>query len=269
LSSAQLKPSEFAYLLALLNAPNVVGLEDSALFPTKSSTRDSTYSQGREELEIAGWLKPAPDHPDEYELNPFLLEMVSVVATPEFVVDTSYSNGESEFRQVLHYVVDDSVVELSVSAEGIYQMGSVPDHETLFARIAEMLCLTTARQAQQFTLDETVFEDIQSLSKKGHSKEAVKLLDSTDLDRTNGQSFIDALAGSTTGQIVVVSLDSGQVISGRRASVFGGGDSAWLVKRRERVSSELDIASCDSTSIGALINEWIDELSDQRRLGRK
>jgi hypothetical protein len=260
LSSAQLKPSEFAYLLALLNAPNVVGLEDPALFPTKSSTRDATYSQGREELEINSWLKPVPDHPDEYELNPFLLEMVSVVATPEFVVDTSHSTGESE--QVLHYVADDSIVEISASAEGTYQVGSVTDRETLYARIAEMLCLTTTRQTLQFTLDETVFEDIQSLSKEGHSKKAVKLLDSTDVDRTNGQSFIDALAGSTTGQIVVVSLDSGQVTSGRRASVFGEGDSAWLVKRRERVSSELDIANCDTTSIGALINEWIEELSD-------
>jgi hypothetical protein len=269
LSSAQLKTSEFAYLLALLNAPNVVGLEDSALFPTKSSTRDATYSQGREELEKNGWLKPVPDYPDEYELNPLLLEMVSAIATPEFIVDTSHSTGESEFRQVLHYVVDDSIVEISAPAEGTYQVGSVPDHETLYARMAEMLCLTTTRQTLQFTLDETAFEDIQSLSKEGHSKEAVKLLDSTDVDSKNGQSFIDALVGSTTGQIVVVSLDSGQVTSGRRASVFGEGDSAWLVKRRVRISSELDIAHCDSTSIGALINEWIDELSDQRRLGRK
>jgi hypothetical protein len=261
LNGAQLKPSEFAYLLALLNAPTVIGLENPVLFPTKSSARDATFSQGREELETNGWLKPVPDHPDEFELNPFLLEMVSVVATPQFVVDTSHSTKESELRQVLHYVADNSIVEVSAPAEGIYQVGSVPDHETLHARIAEMLCLTTAQQIMQYSLDETIFEDIQSLSQEGHPKKAEKLLDSTDVNGTNGQSLIAALAGPVAGQIVVVGSHSGQALRGRRASIFGEGDSAWLVKRTERDSSELDIAKCDLTSIGTLISEWMDELS--------
>ena len=262
MSGAQLKSSEFAYLLALLNAPTVVGLEDPVLFPTKSSARDATYGQGRKELEANGWLKPVLDYPDEYELNPILLEMVSVVATPEFVVITSHNTGESELHQVLHYLAGDSIIEVSAPAERTYQVGTVPARETFHARIAEMLCLTSAQQAMQFTLDETVFEDIQSLSQEGHPERAVRLLDSPDVSRTASRSLVAALAGPVIGQIVVVSSHSGQATSGRRASVFGERDSAWMVKRTERDSSELNVANCDPTSIGALITEWMNELTD-------
>jgi len=262
MSSAQLKPPEFAYLLAMLNATAVIGLEDPALFPTKSSTRDATYGQGRQELEANGWLKPVPNHPDEYELNPILLEMVSVVATPEFVVVTSHSTGESELRQVLHYLAGDIIVDVSASAEGLYQVGAVPDRDTFHTRIAEMLNLNTARQPMQFTLDGTTFKDIQSLSQDGNPEKAEKLLDSAAGDGMDGQSLVAALAGPVSGQIVVVSAVSGQAKSGRRASVFGEQDAAWLVKRMARDSSELEITTCDLASIGILIPEWMNELTD-------
>ena len=262
MSSAQLKQPEFAYLLAILNATAVVGIEDPALFPTKSSSRDAIYGQGRKELEAKGWLKPVPNHPDEYELNPILLEMVSVIATPEFVVVTSHSTGESELRQVLHYLAGDSIVDVSAPAEGVYQVGAVPDRDTFHTRIAEMLYLTTAQQPMQFTLDETTFEDIQTLSQDGNPEKAEKLLDSVAGDGTGGQSLVAALAGPGSGQIVVVSSASGQAKSGRRASVFGEQDAAWLVKRTARDSSDLDIATCDLASIGMLIPEWMNELTN-------
>jgi hypothetical protein len=248
--------------LALLNASSMVGLEDPTLFPTKSSDRESMYSEGRQELETNGWLKPIPDNPDEYELNPFLLEMISVIASPEFVVVTSHINGETGLRQVLHYLAGDNIIDVSAPAEGTYQVGTVPDRDTFHARIAEMLCLTTSRQTMQFTLDETVLKDIQSLSQEGHPKRAEGLLDSPNMIKKAGRSLVAALASPAIGQIVVVSSHSGKVTSGRRASVFGERDSAWLVKRTERDSSELDIANCDSTSIGGLITEWMNELTN-------
>lgn len=262
MSGAQLKPTEFAYLLAILNAPAVVGVDDPALFPTKSSARDATYSQGRKELEANGWLKAVPEFPDEYELNPNLLEMVSVVATPEFVVVTSRSTRESELRQVLHFLAGDSIVDLSAPTEGTYHVGAVADRKTFHGRIAEMLCLTTARQPMQFTLDKSTYEEIQSLSREGHPERAERLLDSVAVNGTEGRSLVAALAGPVSGQIVVVSSHSGQAKSGRRASVFGEQDSAWLVKQTERDSSELDIATCDPASIGVLITEWMNDLTD-------
>jgi hypothetical protein len=262
MNGAQLKPPEFAYLLAILNAPAVLGVEDPALFPTKSSARDATYGQGRKDLEANGWLKPVPDHPDEYELNPILLEMVSVVAAPDFVVITSQSTGESEPSQVLHYLAGENIVELSVPAEETYQVGVVPDQETFHARIAEMLRLTAAQQPMQLTLDETIFEDIQSLSQKGDIKKAERLLDSSVGNGTDGRSLVAALTDAANGQIVVIRSHSGQVTSGRRASVFGEQDAAWLVKRTERDSSDLDITACDPDRISGLIVEWMDELTD-------
>lgn len=262
MSSAQLKQSEFAYLLAILNATAVVGLQDPALFPTKSSARDATYGQGRKELEANGWLKPVPNYPDEYELNPILLEMVSVVVTPEFVVVTTHSTGESEPRQVLHYLAGDSITDVSASAEGLYQVGAVPDRETFHTRIAEMLCLTTTRRPVHFILDEAIFKDIQSLARDGNPEKAEKLLDSAAVNGTDNGSLVVALAGPVNGQLLVVSSNSGQAKSGRRASVFGEQDAAWLVKRTARDASDLDVATCDLASIGMLITEWMNELTN-------
>lgn len=261
MSGVQLKSSEFAYLLSLLNASTLVGLEDPLLFPTKSSVQDATYSDGRQELETNGWLKPAQNYPNEYDLNPILLEMVSIIAAPEFVVDTSQSVGESEFRQVLHYLANDSIIEVSAPAEETYLVGAVPDHETFHARIAKMLGITPTKQANQFTLNDAIFNDIQSLTQKGHPERAETLLESTNLKKKAVQSLIAALALQASGQIVVVSVDSEEVMNGRRALVFGQQDSAWLVKRPDRDSTEFDISNIDSTGIGTLITEWMNELT--------
>jgi hypothetical protein len=262
LSGAQLKSSEFAYLLAVLNASTVIGLEDPLLFPTKSSDQDATYSEGRQELEANSWMKPVRDYPDEYELNPILLEMVSIITAPEFVVDTSRSTGESEFQQVLHYLANDSIIEVSAPAEKTYQIGAVPDHESFHARIAEMLGIAASKQANQLTVNETVFKDLQSLAKKGQPERAQTLLDSSTLKKKSVQSLISSLASQSSGQIVVVSADTGQVMNGRRALVFGEGDSAWLAKRKEHDSLQFDILSCDATGIGTLITDWMNELTD-------
>jgi len=262
MSGAELKTSEFAYLLATLNASAVVGLDDPALFPAKSSARDVTYGQGRKELEINGWLKPVPDHPEEYELNPALLEIVSIVAAPDFVVATTHSTGEAERQLVLHYLAGDGIVELSAPAEGIYQVGVVLDREALHERIAEMLHLTTALLAAQFTIDETVFKDIQSLSQKGRLERAEELLESAGVNGAVGESLMAAVASPASGQIVVIRPSFGQIESGRRATVFGEDDAAWLVKRTQFDAQNLEIATCDPASIGTLVTEWLDELSD-------
>lgn len=262
MSGAELKMSEFAYLLAILNASAIVGLDDPALFPTKSSARDVTYGQGRKELEINGWLKPIPDHPEEYELNPALLAIVSVVADPDFVVASTCSTGEADHQLVLHYLAGDGIVELSVPDEGIYRVGIVLNREALHERMAKMLHLTTTQQSVQLTLDETTFRDIQTLSLKGRLERAEELLESAGVNGAVGESLLAAVASPASGQIVIIRSNFGQIESGRRATVFGEDDAAWLVKKTQYDAQDLEITTCDPATIGALATEWLDELSD-------
>ena len=262
MSGAELKTSEFAYLLAILNASAIAGLDDPTLFPTKSSARDVTYGQGRKELEINGWLKPVPDHPEEYELNPSLLAIVSIVAAPDFVVASTHITGEAERQLVLHYIAGDGIVELSAPAEGIYRVGIVLNREALHERIAKMLHLTSTQQAVQFTLDETTFRDIKTLSQKGRLERAEELLKSAGVNGAVGESLLAAVASPASGQIVIIRPSFGQIEIGRRATVFGKDDAAWFVKRTQYDAQNLEITTCDPASIGTLVTEWLDELSD-------
>ena len=97
MDGAELTKSELAYLLAVLHATELVGVDDPSLFPTKAKARDSTYGKGRAQLEENGWLEPIPEYTDEYDLNPALLHMVAIVAAPTYVVGT-WSGPDEEDR---------------------------------------------------------------------------------------------------------------------------------------------------------------------------
>jgi hypothetical protein len=178
ISGVDLTASELSYLLATLTAPTIVGIDATALFPGKQSSRETLFRKGREKLEAHGWMKPIPDHPDEYELDPELFELVSIIAAPSFVIATQRISAERERQDVLHYLADESIVELSSSEEGTYRTGFVADSGALYKRIAAMLDVAVKAPSKHLELDGEVFEHIQSLALKGMQEQARASLES-------------------------------------------------------------------------------------------
>ena len=104
MNGVELTSAEFAYLLATLKCSEVIGLEDPSLFPHNASVRGKTFKKGRQELETHGWITPIPDQPDEYELDALLLESMSIIASPDFMIATTHTTEKDQTRLVFHYL---------------------------------------------------------------------------------------------------------------------------------------------------------------------
>jgi len=262
MNGAELDKSELAYLLAVVEASGVVGLEDPELFPVNSSERDATYGKGRKKLESNEWLKLAADHTDEYELNGILLEMVSIIADPDHVVATINNGGGKARHMLMQYLANGNIVELSAPNAQSYQVGVIPDRKALQERVAKMLEVTGKRKAVGFSLEEQALKDIGALSKKGELERAEALLAATQLTGPAKKSFVAAMSEPEHGQIVIMRAEAGEIEAGRRSTVYGEAGAAWLVSRQSPDSAEMEVRNCDVASIGKLISERLEELSE-------
>jgi hypothetical protein len=261
MSGAELNKREFAFLLAVVNASRVAGLDDPGLFPQKAAEQEDTYGKGREQLVANGWLKLADGHTDEYELNGILVEMISVITSPEYLVVSMNGGGADQRQMVYHYLSEGNIVELSAPNSGNYQVGILPDDESLQDRIAEMLHVSGRRKPQQVELDSKAFNNLLKLAGKGEAEEAQSILDTVKLSAANAKSLLAALSDPEKGQIVMIRPNGGEIEAGRRTSVYGEADKAWLTWRQDAQSGKTAISTCNASSIGALLDEWMQELA--------
>ena len=207
-------------------------------------------------------MKPIPDHPDEYELDAELLESVSVIAAPSFVIATQRIYGEQERQDVLHYLADKSIVELSAPEEGTYRIGFLSDRGALFKRIAEMLQLAAKAPSKHLELDGEVFEYIQSLAPKGRLEKARARLESAGVTGKIADSILDAVCDPVQGQIVLIRTHSSEVEAGRRVRIYGEGKQAWIVRQSSPDNADVEMINCDSTSFVDLLTVLLDELTN-------
>lgn len=255
----ELESSEFAYLLETLHADSVIGLEAPELFPTKQKDQEKVFNAGWDRLLANGWAKPLED--DAFDLDSLLLEMVAVVAAPEFVVATTSNAGARGERELLlHYQGGDRLVEFAVIEDDRYALGILSDFQELGQRCAELMALEPSDKEIEFTLPASTFEKLQSASAEGAGKKISTLLDKTDLNGDLRESFEGALTGATRGQILLLQTRSGEVEHGRRAHVYGKGSSAWIAYLPSAEAEEVIIRNCQPASLEAWISSGLEEL---------
>jgi hypothetical protein len=259
-----LSPEEFAYLLAVVHAPLLVGVSDARLFPQSGKARKSVYEKGRKLLEANGWLKALEDAPGEYEFDAGLMEIVASVADPDFVIGVLRRGADGKYVGILDYLAANLIVEITLDVHGGYRLGTVPERAELFRRIGLILRLTTPDVWGQFDLDEPVFKEVLSFSQNGEGERATALLTAArQVSPAAAESFLKALSDPTGG--MVVSLRPGRAggaETGRKATVYGGFGSAWIVQKRARASVELEITSCDARRLEMLVTSWLGELAN-------
>ena len=262
MSNVVLAPEEFAYLLAVVRAPLLVGVNDSRLFPKAVKARKAVFGKGRELLERNGWLKALAEAPGEYEFDPALMEMVASMADPDFVIGVVRKGADGKYVGILDYLAPGLIIELTIDIRGGYRLGTVADRTELFKRMGLILRLTTPNAWGQFNLDEKVFRGLQSLAQNGNSGQAQELLKSNDVSSATAHSLLQALASPKGGMVVGLRPAwPGGAETGRKASVYGELGAAWFVQKPGRDSTEVEVTSCDTRRLELLVNAWLEELA--------
>lgn len=257
----ELSTPELAYLLNLVSARGLPGVDDPRLFPEAPTAQKNTYAKGREQLEAHGWITPVPDHTAEYEINSLLFEMAAALANPQAVVLTVKDDSKGRRQVVLHYLAGEQIVELFSTSRSSYRVGLVVGHEGLHPRIAQMLGLTHAEHRAQWILDEATFEKVRSLSRSQQTARAAKLIRSAGLDGLPGEALLKALSAPTRGQVVVARAEEGSIVAGRRVEIYGDAEGAWMVLRPSPEGKEVQVSACDPSDLGALLDAWIEQVS--------
>ena len=261
MNGVELTRAEFGFLLATLNCSEVIGLDDTSLFPTSASVRGKTYKKGRQELETHGWITPISDRPGEFDLDAMLLEAVSIIASPNFMIATSHTAEKGQSQLVFHYLKDDDTVELSAQNEKDYRLGVLTERELMFGRVAEMMQLSPDNGAAEVRIENKAFEQITQLVHKDKLDDAEAQLGSSPLKATEVKSLISAIESHSRSGLVIVRIDSGEISAGRRFSIYGSGKTAWMTFHVDAESTEIGLRPCSEASIGKLVVEFLKEQS--------
>jgi hypothetical protein len=169
---------------------------------------------------------------------------------------------DGKYVGILDFLAGSLIIEITLDVHGGYRLGTVAERAELFRRIGLILRLTTPEVWAQFDLDEETLRGLVSLAQNGDDGRARKLLTDQQITPAVVESFVKALADPTGG--MVVSLRPGRAggsESGRKATVYGGFGSAWIVQKKHQDTSELEITSLDARRLEMMVTSWLDELS--------
>jgi hypothetical protein len=261
MNGAELGSPEFAYLLAALEAEQVIGLRAPDLFPENAAAKEAAYSQGRKDLETNGWISPIPRHKDEYELDPMLFELISIIADPEFVLATILeSENGGDKGLLLHYVAQGRIAELAALGDGHYMVGLVPDFENLIKGLASRLGASNPNPSPRFNLSKSTFDKVVEAIREGKTNHAEKTLQAAGVQPDEIKWILGESTSKLQGEIVLIYVRDGEIEGGRRMAALGQGETAWMTYRSRTEGGILSFSNCDEFSLGALISEWIADL---------
>lgn len=255
----ELSSNQLAYLLATVGAKSIIGLDEPDLFPQGPQAEEKVFGGGRKELEADGWIREVADHPGEYQLDPFLLEMSAIVGAPEYVVAVANdSDGDRKMRMI--YMVDQLAVELAPLPNGKYALGYVPDDSSVGEHISELFELDGAGVAGEFSVSTKALEHLKKKASAGQLDQAAEILEGDEEDRI---AVTQAAAGPLNGRIVVIRASAGEIASGRRAVLFGTAGNVWLEYMPGPEESDLTLVQASSDRVDELLDRWLKQLETQ------
>jgi len=112
-----LTTAEFSYLLSLVSATKVLGLDHGRFFPQTPHEKKMLWRQGQQELLQNGWLTPYPT--GQYHLQTDLLQLVATIAGALDLTVTRKPQINGPTQAIYHYWSRKMVIELSQQESGV------------------------------------------------------------------------------------------------------------------------------------------------------
>lgn len=131
--SATVSTAEFAYLLNLVSAEQIIGVDNDNLFPKDEAHHARLLADGFDQLVEKGWLS-REDRPNRYNLNNELMLLVAVIANPELTMMSQryFAGGE---QIVTYYLAEGRIVEQVRTDVDAYCITNIPSFSTATNRL--------------------------------------------------------------------------------------------------------------------------------------
>ena len=146
---AKLEPSEFAYLLNVLDARKIVGVDNDLLFPAEPAQKEALLTEGFEQLVEHGWFQKEDG---QINANNTLFLMTAVTAQPEIVITVTYIDSQKLEHTVTYYLADRFIVEQFPDQEGDFLLTMIDDETQILTHIHQAFAPPTLSQQMQIEL---------------------------------------------------------------------------------------------------------------------
>ena len=216
-----LTPAELAFLLSLVGAQTLEGLEHEALFPENATARERLFLHGRSELQRDEWLIQVSGT-TQYDLNDQLVAVIAAMAAPQVVLVTTLDTPGQPRQSVTHFV--SNVVVEAVFDGDRYMVTGLQSTEVLLARLANTIGLPQKR------LPLKSFELPAEKARQAVSEPRAERLLDLGVPAESTQALETALAGGRQrANVRVTSMHYGEVKAVHRLQVLvSDNDSAYL-----------------------------------------
>ncbi len=152
-----LTTAEFAFMLALLEAPALVGFDNDALLPGDAAVREALLNEGRQQLEDSGKIVWNPEL-SNYHLDDAIVALVIPVAFPDRVV-LCVAQPQPEMPGSITYALTEQLIVEVVLRNGQYHIGALESVDMLVQRIAEALNAPSEHpEEEELVLPRSIFD---------------------------------------------------------------------------------------------------------------
>lgn len=255
----QLAQSELAYLLHLLNASAVIGVDNSSLFPSDANEKKALLDAGFAALLENGWIRAVDN---QYSTNPTVALLAAVMAAPEIAIVVRHKVENRGEQSVSCYVAQDMIVEQYLSADHSYRITQLDKQENIAERLQVALGIpdTKIDPSLSFIIESEALARAIVQARSGEFAALAALLSSShnkDGDLIHVARQIGNL--QPTANIELAALAGERVLSLSHIVLLRHAENMWAMSDYNKGEEvQLEMLSC--SSFVALLNTQLKKL---------
>jgi hypothetical protein len=257
---ATLDSNEFAFLLHILNAKAVIGVNNSFLFPADDTLRESLLSQGFNMLQEHGWLL---SEDSKFITNTGLALMAAAIASPERTIMLTRYMPKGR-QTITYYLAQDIIVEQFLTSDQQYFLTRLDTLFDVIDRLWQALQIPDANRMlkEEITIEIGTFENAMKQAKSGDLSILISALHKAGLDSEACEQLAKAIITLHPVGDIELSVLSGVQIKGWDNIVFlhSQDNSVWAMMRNQE-SESVTLYPLDAKEFSQLIQVTLGELS--------
>lgn len=243
---AILSTAEFSYLLNLVSARNVVGVDNDQLFRAKEADQKAMYTAGFQQLIDNGWLVKEGN---KHNISNQLVLMVATVANPEMTMMVTRYTSQGE-QVITYYSANDHIVEQIRTADDQYRLVPFEQSSAVMERLRIILGASSNYENHsplRVTLPIESFGEKLESAQSGDLYPLKNNLSKQGLSIEQSTKWAQMIANAKPSIFVEWGLFIQNSVLGKRDSFIIDNSDPRLLVINEPESNEIIITPCSDT----------------------